>query len=76
MGNFVVVTGKVPRELKEKAKKLGININKVIRRAIEEAVREREEVMLRESLNSCAKVLEKIDLERVTKSIRGDREGR
>ena len=27
MGNLAVVAGKVPKELKEKAKKLGININ-------------------------------------------------
>ena len=76
MGNFVVVTGKIPRELKEKAKKLGININKVIRKAIEDAVKEREEIMLRESLNSCSEILKKIDVERITKSIREDREKR
>ena len=76
MGNFVVVTGKIPRELKEKAKKLGININKVIRKAIEDAVKEREEIILRESLNSCSEILKKIDVERITKSIREDREKR
>jgi len=76
LGNLVVVTGKIPRELKEKAKKLGININRVIRKAIEDAVKEREKIVLKESLNSCAKILEKIDLERLTESIREDRDRR
>lgn len=76
MSSLVVVTGKVPRELKEKAKKLGININKVIREALESAVRKREEELFMESLDRCADILSKIDIERTTKSIREDRESR
>lgn len=76
MGNLVVVTGKVPRELKKKAKKLGININRVIREALENAVRQREEELFMESLNKCAHILGKIDINRVAKSIREDRESR
>lgn len=74
MDDPAIVTGKVPKELKEKAKKLGINISKVIREALETAVKNREEALFRESLDSCAKILEKIDIKRITKSIREDRE--
>jgi len=76
LSSLVVVTGKVPRELKEKAKKLGININKVIREALESAVRKREEELFMESLDRCADILSKIDIERTTKSIRENRESR
>ncbi len=76
LGKFVVVTGKVPRELKEKAKRLGININRVIREALEEAVRKREEELVRESIRICSDILAKIDANRVIRSIREDREGR
>jgi len=70
------VTGKVPKELKEKAKKLGININRVIREALENAVRKREEELFLESLNRCADILSKIDINRITRSIREYRETR
>ena len=76
MGSLAVVTGKVPRELKRKAKKLGININRVIREALENAVRKREEELFMESLSRCADILSRIDINRVIKSIREDRESR
>jgi len=76
LNNLVVVTGKVPKELKEKAKKLGININRVIREALENAVRKREEELFLESLNRCADILSKIDINRITRSIREYRETR
>ena len=76
MGELVVVTGKVSRELKEKAKRLGININRVIREALEEAVRRREEELFRKSLERCANILDKVDLDRIARSIRDDREMR
>lgn len=76
MGNLAVVTGKVPKELKEKAKKLGININRVIREALEEAIRKREKEVFEESIQKCANILSKISTDRVVKSIREDREQR
>jgi len=76
LSKLVVVTGKVPKELKEKAKKLGINISKVIREALEEAVRRREEELFMKSLNKCADILSKVDMTRIARSIREDRESR
>ncbi len=74
MGELVVVAGKVPRELRDKAKKYGINISRVIREALEKAVREREERIFRDSVKKCAKILSKVDIERIVKSIREDRD--
>ncbi|MEX2690576.1 MAG: type II toxin-antitoxin system CcdA family antitoxin [Candidatus Njordarchaeia archaeon] len=76
MPNYVVVSGKIPKALKEKIKKLGININRVIRRALEEEVKRREEALLKESIENAAEILRKIDTKRIVKSIREDRESR
>ena len=76
MSNYTVVTGKVPKKLKEKAKQLGININKVIREALENAVREKENQIFLESLNEAANILGKINIKRVIQNIREDRESR
>lgn len=76
MSNYTVVTGKVPKKLKEKAKQLGININKVIREALENAVKEKEDQIFLESLNDAANILSKINIKRVVQNIREDRETR
>jgi len=76
LSNYTVVTGKVPKKLKEKAKQLGININKVIREALENAVREKEDQIFLESLNDAANILSKINIKRVVQNIREDRETR
>ena len=76
MSNYTVVTGKVPKKLKEKAKQLGININKVIREALENAVREKEDQIFLESLNDAANILSKINIKRMVQNIRENRETR
>jgi len=76
LSNYTVVTGKVPKKLKEKAKQLGININKVIREALENAVREKEDQIFLESLNDAANILSKINIKRMVQNIREDRETR
>ena len=76
MSNYTVVTGKVPKKLKEKAKQLGININKVIREALENAVKEKEDQIFLESLNDAANILSKINIKRMVQNIRENRETR
>ncbi|MGQ4891170.1 MAG: type II toxin-antitoxin system CcdA family antitoxin [Candidatus Njordarchaeia archaeon] len=73
MGNTTIVTSKVPKELKEKAKKLGINISKVLRRALEEEVRKREEELFKKSVNEAARILRNVDIDKIIKSVREDR---
>ena len=76
MGRYVTVSAKVPYELRERAAKLGINVNQLIRRALEEEVRRREGERLRVMAREASQILSKIPEEEVVKIIRESREGR
>jgi len=76
MGDYVTVSTKVRRELKEEAERLGVKISEVLRRALEEEVRRRKLKELEEKLSEIGEALDKIDINRIVKSIREDREGR
>ncbi|MFZ8782943.1 MAG: type II toxin-antitoxin system CcdA family antitoxin [Desulfurococcaceae archaeon] len=67
---------KVRRDLVEKARALGVNIPEVVRKAIEEEVRRRELELIRKRLESVRDFLDQVDIDRVVKSIREDRESR
>jgi len=70
------VSVKVRRDLVEKARALGVSIPEVVRKAIEEEVRRRELELIRKKLESVKDFLDQVDIDRVVKSIREDREGR
>jgi len=70
------VSVKVRRDFVEKAKALGVNISEVVRKAIEEEVRRRELELIRKRLESVKDLLDQVDIDRVVKSIREDRESR
>jgi len=76
LSRYVTVSAKVPRELREEAEKLGIRISEFLRRALEEEVKRRKIEVLKEELNSISTVLDKIDVDRVVRHIREDREVR
>ena len=76
LSRYVTVSAKVPRELREEAEKLGIRISEFLRRALEEEVRRRKIEVLKEELNSISTVLDKIDVDRIVRHIREDREVR
>ena len=73
MGKYVTISVKVPLELKEKIKKLGIKPSKLIRKAIEEEVRSREVERIKGEIEELKPILSKISIEEVVKSIREDR---
>jgi post-segregation antitoxin (ccd killing protein) len=72
----VTVSVKVPIELKEKIKKLGIKPSNLLRKAIEEEVRSREVERIKGEIEELKPLLSKISIEEVAKSIREDREQR
>jgi len=72
----VTISVKVPIELKEKIKKLGIKPSNLLRKAIEEEVRSREVERIKGEIEELKPLLSKISIEDVTKSIREDREQR
>jgi SMC interacting uncharacterized protein involved in chromosome segregation len=76
MGKYVTVSVKVPVELKEKMEKYGIKPSLVLRRAIEDCIREEEIKRLKEKIEELKPTLEKISMEDVVKSIREDRDSR
>jgi len=54
MSKYITVSAKVPKELKEKMRELNINISQLVRRAIEEEVKRREEVTCLMPAASCS----------------------
>jgi post-segregation antitoxin (ccd killing protein) len=76
MSSYITVSTKVKREVAEKAKALGINLSQFLREKLEEEVERRELERLSKELKNLRDVLEAIDIERITKYIREEREMR
>ncbi len=76
MSKYVTVSAKVKRELLEEARRLDINISKLIRESLEEEVRRRKLAKLEEKLKEKRDILEKIDVDEIVRLIREDRETR
>jgi len=76
VSRYVTVSAKVRRELKEEAERLGINISAVLREALEREVRRRKLLRLKSKLEEVSEALDKIDIDRIVRGIREDREGR
>jgi post-segregation antitoxin (ccd killing protein) len=76
MGSYVTVSVKVRREVVERARMLGIDVSGLLRRVLEEEVERRELERLKQRLEGLKDVLEAIDVERVVRHIREDRESR
>jgi len=76
MTRYVTVSAKVPVELKEKTRKLGIKTSQVVRRALEQEVRKQELRKIQAMIEELQPILAKISIDEVVKSIRQDREQR
>jgi len=74
LGNYVTVSTKVKRGVVEKAKRLGINISEFLRRKLEEEVERREIELITRRLSELSDVLDAIDIERLVRHVREDRE--
>ena len=76
MSRYVTVSVKIPEDLKERMKRLGIRPSRVLRKAIEDNVRREEAKLLDRKLERLRPVLEKVSSEEVVRSIRKDRDQR
>jgi len=80
VSNWVTVSTKVRREVLEKARRYGINVSEVLRKALEEEVMRRENEELIKLLKEASKELRKISEiygdDFVVRSIRTDRDSR
>jgi len=74
MGRYVTVSTKVRKELRDEAKKLGINISGVLRKALEEEIKRRKIKLLKKKLENLKNALDKIDINRIVNHIREDRD--
>ncbi|KPV64858.1 MAG: hypothetical protein AOA65_0704 [Candidatus Bathyarchaeota archaeon BA1] len=76
MGRYVTVSAKVPVELKERLRKLNVNISQLVRKAIEEEVERREREALRTLAGEVSQLLRKVPPTEIVKVIREAREER
>ncbi len=73
---YVTVSARIRRELYEKLKKYSVNVSDVIRRALEEEVRRREEEEVAKMLDKAQEILARIPSEELVEAIRASREER
>jgi len=76
LGSYVTVSTKVRKEMAERAKELGINLSEFLRKKIEEEVNKRELELIKQRIDSLSEVLDAIDMERIVRHVREDREER
>jgi antitoxin CcdA len=73
----VVISAKVPRQLKERARRAGIPISELVRRTLEVEVAKVEQEKLRNELDDVSRKLKgKISTEDVVKAVRSSRDKR
>ena len=70
----VTITAKIPKELKEKIRRLNINASRVIREALEAEVRRREEERLKALAREVSRILNKMPKEEIVRTIREARD--
>lgn len=76
MVRYVTVSAKISRELYEKLKKHGVPVSRVIKRALEEEVRRREEEEIKKALARAQSILQKIPPEEIIEAVREGRNGK
>jgi len=74
LGNLVTVTAKIPADLRDRLRELGVNISQLIRRALEAEIERREKERLKREAEEAAKILRKIPPDELVESVRAGRE--
>lgn len=76
MGRLVTVTAKIPAELKERLKRLGVNVSELIRKTLELEAERLERERLRKMAEEAGEILQKIPAEELVEAVRMGRETR
>ena len=76
LSKYTTVSVKIPQNLKEKIKKLEIKPSKILRKAIEDEVKRREAIRLKQDVEKLIPVLSRVSMAEIVKGIREDRSGR
>ena len=74
MGKYTTVSAKVPEELKKKLHELKVNTSQLVRRALEEEIKRREEEELKALADKASRLLKKIPSTEITRVIRETRD--
>lgn len=74
MQESVTVSTKIPKQLKEKIRRLKIKSSKILRKALEDEVKKREVEELKEELSKLNPALERVSMDNIVKSVREDRD--
>jgi post-segregation antitoxin (ccd killing protein) len=73
LSKSVTVSTKIPKELKEKLKQLKIKPSKILRKALEDEIRQREAEKLKQDIEKMKTPLNKVSINEIVKSIKEDR---
>ena len=76
MGRYITISTKVKKEIWEEAKRLNINISSILRKALENEIHRKRLELINRLLDDLKPELDKIDIPRVVRHIRKDRETR
>ena len=76
MGRYITVSTKVKEELWREAKRLNVNVSSVLRKALEDEIRRRRLELINRLLDDLKPELDRIDVSRIVRHIREDRETR
>ena len=76
MSEYVTVSAKIPRELREKLAKLGIRPSEVIRRALRKEVEERTRRIIYKKIERASLIISRVGKDAWTRAIRESRDRR
>ena len=76
MGEYVTVSAKIPRELREKLAELGIRPSEVIRRALRKEVEERTRRIIYKKIERASLIISRVGKDAWTRAIRESRDQR
>ncbi len=70
------ISAKIPRKLKEKLRKLNVNVSQLVREALEREVKRKEEEQMRALAGEVSLLLRKIPSDELVRLVRETREKR
>lgn len=70
MGEYVTISAKIPRELREKLARMGLKPSRIIRDAIEREVEEQTRRILHQKVVAASPIIRKVGYEAWIRSIR------
>jgi len=76
MSEYVTVSAKIPRELREKLAELGIRPSEVIRRALRKEVEERTRRIIYKKIERASLIISRVGKDAWTRAIRESRDQR